>query len=439
MTDLALAPPVSSYAGSLRRYRFIGLALIAAFGIGLVAWSSSAPLSSAVIAGGRIEVDGSTKSVQHETGGTVSEILVREGARVQQGDVLVRLDPTTAKAGLDIVAGKLDELWMTAARLQAERDGQAQLELPVYYSGREQEPAVEALRNTEQRLLTARLATRVGQQDQLTARIGQFESQIAGLETQQAAKARELALSTADLTSARALLDNGITTQSEVNLLERQFARLEGEAGQIAAEIAELGGRIAETRLQILNVDQGAVADAGRELSDTTSTIAELSQRRLAAADQLNRTAITAPITGVVQQLSIHTVGGVIGAGEVLMTVVPSDGTLAIAARINPADIEAVQAGQQATIRLPGLNNATTPELVATVRLVGADLNEDPVTRLSYYPVTLDLDAGEAERLGDVVLMPGMPVEAFITGTPRTFLDYLMQPIRDRLPHALRE
>jgi HlyD family secretion protein len=438
MTDLAISGP-SPYARSLRGYRFVGLALIAAFGIGFAAWSISAPLSSAVIAVGRIDVDGSVKSVQHETGGVVAQILAGEGAIVHQGEVLVRLDATTARAGLDIVAGKLDELWMTASRLRAERDGLPTIELPAYFDARADEPVVAALLATEQRLLSARLAARNGQKDQLNARIAQLESQIEGLETQQLAKAREVTLSAADLDNARSLLGKGLAAQSEVNGLERQYARLEGEAGQIAAEIAELGGRIAETRLQILNVDQGAVADAGRDLGDATSSIAELSQRRLAAADQLARTEIRAPIDGTVHQLAVHTVGGVVGAGEVLMTIVPASGTLTAEARISPADVEAVHAGQEATIRLPGLNHATTPDLDATVRLVGADLNEDPVTRQMYYPVTLDLAPGEMEKLGDVTLVPGMPVEAFITGKPRSFLDYLLQPIRDRLPHALRE
>lgn len=439
MTDLALPSPASAYSGSLRRYRLIGLALMAAFGAGLVGWSATAPLSSAVIAVGRIDVDGSVKSVQHETGGTVAQILVRDGAEVAEGDVLVRLDATNARAGLDIVSTKLDELWMTAARLRAERDGMAAVALPAHFAGREQDPVVFALLATEQGLLAARLAARAGQKEQLGARISQLESQIAGLETQQAAKARELEFGATDLASARSLLGKGLAAQSQVNAVERQYARLEGEAGEIAAQIAELGGRIAEIRLQMLSVDQGAVADAGRDLGETTSAIAELSQRRLAAAELLKRTEIAAPIAGRVHGLRVHTVGGVVGSGEVLMTIVPSEGELTAEARISPADIEAVHAGQQATVRLPGLNHATTPDLSATVRRVGADLSEDPVTRQYYYPVTLDLDEGEAARLGDVTLVPGMPVEAFITGKPRTFLDYLMQPIRDRLPHALRE
>lgn len=438
MTDIALPAPVD-YGLSFKRYRMAGLALIAAFGIGFGAWSATAPLASAVIAVGRIDVDGSVKSIQHETGGTVSAILVSEGSKVVQGQPILQLDRTTAQAGLGIISGKLDELWMTAARLRAERDGLQSMELPAFFNGRESEPVVLALLSTEKRLFDVRLATRTSQKDQLTARIGQLESQIDGLKTQQDAKARELELSAADLASARSLLDKGLVAQSNANEVERVHARLEGDAGQLAAEIAELEGRITETRLQILTIDQSAVADAGRELGETTSSIAELLQRRLAAAEQLNRTEIKAPIDGIVHQLAIHTVGGVVAPGEVLMTIVPSSGTLTAETRIGPGDIESVEAGQQATIRLPGLNHATTPELHAIVRVVGADLTTDPVTRVAFYPVTLDLAPGEAEKLNGTVLVPGMPVEAFITGEPRTFLDYLTQPFRDRLPHALRE
>lgn len=440
MTSLALpAPVVSPYAKSISRYRFVGLALIAAFGVGFGVWGATAPLSAAVIASGRVEVDGSIKRVQHETGGTVAQILVREGGHVTEGEVIARLDPTTAQAALDIVANKLDELWITAARLRAERDGLSTIELPAFFAGRTSEPAVAALIATEQRLFAVRLAARNGQKDQLAARIDQFDSQIVGLRTQQAAKARQIELTSSDLLAGRELLDKGVATKAQVNALERDFARLEGEQGEIEAQIAELGGRIAETRLQILGVDQGAIAEAGRDLGDTTSTIAELSQRHLAAAEQLKRLEIKAPVDGVVYQLAIHTVGGVIGAGEVIASVVPTTGELNVEARLSPTDIDMVAVGQAASIRFPGLVHATTPDLEATVKVVGADLTEDPATRLSYYPVTLAIDSGEIAKLDGVTLVPGMPVETFISEAPRTFLDYLLRPFSDRMAHALRE
>lgn len=437
MTTLAYAG--SPYGASINRYRSVGLVLIGLFGASFLAWATMAPLSSAVIAGGRFEVTGSVKKIQHPTGGTISSILVGDGEKVTEGQLLVTLDATMVRANLEIIEGKLDELWMSSARLKAERDGLAGIVLPPYFAGREQDAEITALLATEERLFAIRGSARSGQKDQLGKRIDQLDSQIAGLETQQAAKAKELALGSAELARARSLRLQDVVPQSRVEELEGGFARLEGEQGQIAASIAELGGKIAETRLQALNIDQAAVADSGGQLSETERSIAEFTQRRVAASDQLDRMEIRSPVAGLVHQLAVHTIGGVVNPGDVLLSVVPSDGLLDIEARISAQDVDSVRVGETATVRLSGLNQATTPDLDATVTLVGADLVQDPATRLSYYPVTLSLSGGQLERLGSVELVPGMPAEAFIATSQRTFLDYLIQPIRDRMAHALRE
>ena len=433
------ASPPTDYGRQLRRYRRVGALLAVAFVAGLGVWSATAPLSSAVVAIGRLEVEGSIKKVQHETGGTITEIRVAEGSRVNAGDLLIRLDATTAKANLDIIEGKFGEQALAVARLRAERDGRADFDLPAELADRAGDPVVTAEFASEQRLFAARKAARQGQKDQLTARIGQYQSQIDGLRQEAQGKARELALTSTELGNARDLAARGVTSQSRVNELDRTQAQLKGDAGQIAAQIAELGGRIAETRLEILNVDQTASADAGRDLKDAQSALGEMLQRRLAASEQLARTEIRAPITGVVHQLQVHTVGGVAAPGEVLLTIVPSGGPLDIEARLSPADIQAIRVGDSATIRFPGLNHTNTPELTARVTVVGADLTEDPATRTAFYPVTLDLSADEASKLGDVELVPGMPVEAFIANGQRTLVDYLIEPIRDRMAHAMRE
>lgn len=436
--DLALPPPLD-YRRAVSRYRNLGLGLIVVFGLGFGGFAAFAPLSSAVIAGGRLEVAGSIKKVQHEQGGTVSEILVADGQKVTAGDVLVRLDATTARAGRDILLRKLDELYLARARLRAERDLSSDFTLPAELASRAADPGVSALFEAEQRLFAVRLAARQGEKQQLATRIAQYRDQIAGLDTQLKAKDTELRLTRTELENARSLAGSGVGTRARANDLERAFASLEGDAGRLVAQKAELGGRIAETELQSLNLDQTATAEAGRDLKDTESQISELEQRLLAAEEQLARTDIRAPITGVVHELQAHTVGGVIAPASVMMTIVPSDGPLDVEARLSPVDIEAVRVGQSGTIRFPGLNHATTPDLSATVSLVGADLVEDPLTRQSYYPVTLTLSPDQLDRLGDVELVPGMPVETFIDNGKRTLLDYLLAPIRDRMSHALRE
>lgn len=435
----SLASSGSPYGVSIRRYRRIGLMLIGLFGAGFVAWGTLAPLSSAVIASGHFEVTGSVKKIQHASGGTIAAIRVHDGDRVTENQTLITLDATAAKANLDIVASKLDELWMTASRLRAERDGLSALVLPTYFAGRESEPGVIALRTAEERLFAIRTASRNGQKDQLAKRIEQLESQISGLTTQQQAKQTELTLATSELDRARALFAQGVIAQSRVGEIQSGVARLQGEFGQIVASTAELGGKIAETRLQAISIDQTAVADAGSALSETERGISEFTERKVAASDQLVRMEIRSPVAGIVHQLAVHTVGGVVNPGDVMMLVVPSDGALDIEARISPQDVDAVRQGEMATIRLSGLNHATTPDLDATVSLVGADLVQDPASRASYYPVTLSLAPGQLERLGEIELLPGMPAEAFITTSERSFFDYLTQPIRERMAHALRE
>jgi HlyD family secretion protein len=445
MSSIAIAAPepsvspVRTYRQSVSRYRNLGLGLIALFVVGFGGFAAIAPLSSAVIAVGRLEVVGSIKKVQHETGGTVSDILVTEGQHVTAGDVLLRLDATTASATRTIIVRKLDELYLARARLRAERDLSPSFALPAELADRATDPDVTALSDAEQRLFTVRLASREGEKQQLAARISQYRDQIAGIDTQATAKATELRLTRTELDNARALAGTGVGTQVRANDLERALASLEGEAGALTAQKAELGGRIAETELQRLNIDQSATADAGRDLKDTESQIGELQQRLLAAEEQLARTEIRAPISGSVHELQAHTVGGVIAAGSVVMTIVPTDGPLDVEARLSPIDIEAVHPGQSATIRFPGLNHSSTPDLMAEVSVVGAGLVEDPATRQSYYPVTLKLAPEELDRLGDIALVAGMPVETFIDNGKRTLIDYLVAPIRDRMSHALRE
>jgi HlyD family secretion protein len=437
MTSLAYSG--SAYGQSIRRYRRIGLMMIGLFGAGFIAWGTLAPLSSAVIASGRFEVTDSVKKIQHPTGGTIAAIHVHDGDRVIENQSLISLDATTAKANLDIVESKLDELWMTAARLRAERDGLGALALPAYFAGRENEIEVVALRAAEERLFAIRTASRTGQKDQLAKRVEQLESQISGLKTQQQAKQTELTLATTELDRAQALLRQDVIAQSRVGEIQSGVARLQGELGQIVASIAELGGKIAETRLQAISIDQTAVADSASQLSDTERGISEFTERRVAASDQLARTEIRSPVDGIVHQLAVHTIGGVVNPGDVMMIVVPSGEALEIEARISPQDVDAVRQGETATIRLSGLNHATTPDLEASVTLVGADLVQDPLSRASYYPVTLSLKPGQLERLEGIDLLPGMPAEAFITTSERSFFDYLAQPIRERMSHALRE
>jgi HlyD family secretion protein len=288
-------------------------------------------------------------------------------------------------------------------------------------------------------LLKARRDARTGQQDQLTERVKQLDNQIIGTQTQVDAKRREQTLLKSELDGLHSLLKKNLVPVSRVNDLERSAAQLDGEIGQLESSMAEMRGKIAETKLQIISVDQMAVSDANKDLKETESKINELSERRVEARDVMARVEIKAPRAGFVHQLSVHTVGGVIGPGEVLMMIVPELAPLTIEVRIGPQDVDSIHLRDKALVRIVGLNRTTTPDLNATVELIGADLVEDTANRVAYYPVRVHLDPGQAERLNGAPLVPGMPVDAFITTSDRTFADYIMEPVMDRMSRAIRE
>ena len=221
--------------------------------------------------------------------------------------------------------------------------------------------------------------------------------------------------------------------------LEREAARLQGERGQLIASAAEAKGKIVETQLQIIQVDQELSSDVAKELRETDSKVGEYVERKVTAEDQLRRTDLRAPQDGVVFQSTVNTVGGVIGAGDTVMLIVPESDTLLAEAKVEPKDIDQVQFGQPVVLRFSAFNIRTTPEINGTVVRVAADTTTDQRTGQSYYLVRIAMTADEIGRLGDVKLTPGMPVEAFIQTGQRTLVSYLVKPLRDQLMRAFRE
>ncbi|MBM7044796.1 MULTISPECIES: HlyD family type I secretion periplasmic adaptor subunit [Rhizobium] len=429
----------SDHALSLRRYRRAGTMLILAFVSTFGLWGAIAPLSSAVVASGHFEVEGNIKKVQHKAGGIVSEILVHEGQRVAEGQTVMRLDGTNARSDLQIIEHQLAELQMSAARLGAERDGAADFALPDYFVANADPSTARVLFRREQSLLDARLKARQGQKQQLTERVTQLTNQIDGLTQQVEAKEHERQLLDTELHSLRSLLQRQLVLVSQVKVLERNTAQLDGEIGQLLASTSEIRAKIAETKLQTLNLDQIAVAEASKDLAETESKINELSEKQIEAKDALARLDIKSPLAGFVHELSVHTIGGVVSAGEVLMMVVPEKAELNVELRISPQEVDSIHVGDKAYVRISGLNRSTTPDLDAKVEMIGADLVQDTASRVSYYPVRVHLLPGEIRRLNDTQVVPGMPVEAFITTSQRTFFDYLWEPLSDRLRRAIRE
>jgi HlyD family secretion protein len=384
-----------------------------------------------------VVVDGNSKKIQHQQGGVIGEILVRDGSRVSAGDLVVKLDDMQARALLGIVTSQLTELLGRKTRLAAERDDRDDLEFPPGFttSG----PEAERVASGERRLFHARLASANGQKAQLGERIKQNENEIKGLTLQNSAKAREVALIRDELSRVNDLYLRNLLPVTRVLSLQRDETRIEGEVGTLVSQIAKLGGQIAETRLQTIAIDQNRFSDAQKELREAEGRIAELQERKIAAEDQLRRVELRAPIDGIIHELSVHTVGGVVNPAEQLMLVVPSSDSLSVEVRVPSSDIDQLKIGRQGILRFTAFNQRTTPEVKGVVTRLSPDAVRDKDTGQFYYTARIAPDNGDLARLVDQKLVPGMPVEAFIETSPRTALSYLTKPLTDQFERAFRE
>lgn len=424
---------------SIRRHLVAGTVIGLTFVFGAGAWAATTNLAGAVVASGHFVVDSYLKRVQHPTGGVVGEILVREGQQVSAGDVLMRLDATQTRANLGIVTRRLDELNARLARLEAERDDLAEILFPRSLLERGGDTDVASILKSERRLFEFRRSSRQGNKSQLLERIAQFDHEIEGLKAQEIAYDRGLKVLEIEIASLRGLHEKGIVSVQRLNGLETQAATFAGERGEKIAFQAQAAGRISETKLQIAQIDQDLKTEVGRELREVQGQIGEFIERKIAAEDQLKRIEILAPQAGRVHELTVHTVGGVISPADVIMSIVPDRDKLALEARILPQDIDQVSVGQVAVIRMSAFNQRTTPELNGTVARVAADLTEDTRTGFSYYLVRLAVPREELARLDGLLLVPGMPAEAFIQTGQRTALSYLAKPLADQIKRAFRE
>jgi HlyD family secretion protein len=424
---------------SIRRHIIVGSIIVGVLAFGLGGWASTAEISGALIAQGSVVVDSNVKKVQHPTGGVVGELYAHDGDHVKAGDILIRLDLTVTRANLAIVTKGLTELYARKARLAAERDGADAVAVPPELADSADDPDVKEALSSERKLFDLRRRARLGQKDQLQQRIGQLKEQISGLVAQQDAKTKETALIEQELAGVRDLYSKNLVPLNRLTSLERDAARIEGERGQLIASAAESKGKITETELQIIQIDQDLSSDVAKELRETDSKIGEYVERKVTAEDQLKRTDIRAPQDGIVFQSTANTVGGVITAGDPIMLIVPESDELMVEVKVDPKDIDQVQFGQPVVLRFSSFNVRTTPELNGTVSRIAADTSTDQRTGQSYYLVRISMTADEVKRLGDVKLTPGMPVEGFIQTGERTMLSYLVKPLHDQLMRSFRE
>jgi HlyD family secretion protein len=402
-------------------------------------WATLVPLAGAVVVPGNLVVQSNVKAIQHPTGGVVAEIAVRNGKRVNAGDLLLRLDATQAQASLQVVSQQLDEFRARSSRLLAERDGLPRPEIPPEMATRMDDSTVKNLLAAEGMLFTARANGRDSQKELLRSRVAQLNEEITGLDAQVVSKVKQLELITGELSGVQELYEKRLVPLARLTTLQRESARIEGERGQLISTIAETKAKIGEAQLQIVRIDQDFRTDVVKELGETKGKEAELTEKSVAARDLLNRIEMRAPTSGVINQLTAHTIGGVIRGGDTIMEVVPDSDELQIEARLQPQDIDQVRLGQKAFTRFSAFNQRVTPELAGQVSYVSADISRDQSTNAAYFTVRVTLPEEERRKLAGLQLIAGMPAEVFMQTGSRTMLSYLFKPITDQLQRAFVE
>ncbi|MCP4184449.1 MAG: HlyD family type I secretion periplasmic adaptor subunit, partial [Hyphomicrobiales bacterium] len=362
-----------------------------------------------------------------------------DGEVVSKGDVLIRLDDILLRANLNIYQNRLRESVAQLARLIAERDAISQIvweDNVLNLFELEIEPTIK---QGQQKLFEARQATRQGQISQLREKIKQFHNQITGIEARRASRISQLGFMDEELKGIRSLNEKGLSPKSKLMALERQREEIIGQMAEQDAVLSRIQNSISETEIQILQIDREFRQSVLTELRQIEQDVNDMTHQLHATAEKLNRVEIKAPVSGIVHELSVFTIGGVIGPGTAILQIIPQNDDFEIEANVEPQFVDELYPGQSATLRFSAFNQRTTPELNGSVKVISPNVVVNEQTGLSFYKVRLAVTEAEFARLNDQLIIPGMPVEVFIKTRDRTALNYLVKPIMDQVHRAFKE
>lgn len=416
------------------------LALVVLVG-GLGVWSTTAQLSSAVVTAGIISGENNRQVVQHPDGGVVGAILVKDGDTVKAGDVLIRLDGTRLLSELTIIEGQLREISARQARLEAERDGKDAITFPPELRKLgETDPEARRQIDGEGTLFATRLEALAQQTSLLEEQNAQIGNRIDGLDAQKAALQTQIDLMDGELADQERLLAQKLTQAARVLDLQRERARMTGQLGQIDAEAAELRGKLAENGIFRLQLTTKRQEEATTALRDLQFREIELVERQLALQDTLSRLDVRAPLGGVIYNSQVFAVQSVVQPAMPILYVVPQDQEMVISARVEAMKIDEVFMGQEASLRFSAFDQRKTSPILGDVSQISADTLRDEATGANFYTIEVTPRADEMIKLGEGhTLLPGMPVEVFLTTGEQTVLSYLLRPFMSFFDRAFRE
>jgi len=421
------------------RYVKVGFAIVLLLFVGGFLWAVFAKIQGAVIAPGSIVVEGKPKIIQHLDGGLVGEIFVKDGDKVAQGALLMRLDPTALAANSSLLKNRSVEAQALSARLVAERDDDAAIDWDFVFPANERDLITEKAIADQNELFLTRRRGYLGQIDQLQQRIAQANDQIDGFEARMVTLYDQAGLVNEEANAFRELNRRGQGYKIRINQLEREFARLQGETSASRSEIARIKNLIGETKIEILQVKRQRQEQVLTELRETESIESDLREQLVTADDQTQRIDIVSPVDGIVHNMAITTIGGVVTPANPIMEIIPVNERLIVESQVEPIYIDQIYIGQPTTVRLSAFNQRTTPELTGVVLNISASTVTDQATGFSYYVVRVEIPPDQIDRLNGLTLIPGMPAEAFIQTDERTVWNYLVKPATDQFNRAFRE
>ncbi len=420
-----------------RGIRRIGMTIVlVTFGF-FGTWAAFAPLSNAVHGSGFVTVQSYRKTVQHLEGGIVKELLVRDGDSVKKGDPVIVLDESQLSAEYESTRNQLIVARYKEARLRAERD-QLDTIPPVKLSGTDSDRAQEALAG-EQQVFVSRKASRLGEISVHREQISQLKAQIVGLGEMIATKQGLEKSYSGEIVQLKDLLAQGFVDNQRLLESQRKLDMLRTEVADHKSTIAKTKLQISETELQIVQLDKKFSADVADELSQVQAQVFDLQEKETALQDRLSRVVIRAPETGMVLDMKVHTVGGVVQAGTPLMDIVPLSSDLVVEAKVAPVDIDRLELGKTADIRFSAFNNATTPVIEGKLTRISADRLTDERSGDAYYLVRVNVTEDGMKKLANRKLQPGMPAEVLINAGDRTMLQYLLKPARNMFAESMIE
>lgn len=402
-------------------------------------WAILAPLDSAAIAPGKVVVDTNRKTISHYEGGIVEEIMVHNGQFVEKDAPLLRLREVQAKAQVDLLDTQMINNLAIEARLIAERDHAEEVSFPKEITERQDVPVVAELVRNQESIFKSRTGNIRGRLDVLQTQITKHEQEITGLEMQEQAMTDQIAFLEEEIKVVEKLLKSGNAAKPRLLALKRQASELLGRRGEYMAQKAKAHESISETKLTMLNTESEYMNAVLQELKETQQALAEVRERMTASSDVLDRVLIRAPERGIVNDMQVHTVDGVVKPGEKILDIIPADDKLIVEAKVSPLDIDVVRTGLLARVRLTAFKTRQVPPLEGEVTFVSADQLTDPRTGESYFLSRVEIAASELEGVKDVKLYPGMPADALIVTGSRSFMGYLIEPITQSFDHSFRQ